>query len=154
VTVPFIQGWGVHWYAKVPGADNVTAFDSPGATLPVSNCPLVAVAVCGCWPALVQVTVSPAEIVTSGGVNAHVLMSEALASVISTVALSARADEAANDNASTRLATSELTTAANGTRRRPRIWIVACTRPSYPAGMRRRLDADVFIGSVNGCSIL
>src|SRR3954469_3993373 len=61
-----------------------TAFDSPGGISPVSKVPVVEVAVCCCEPVLRKVTVSPALIVTSGGLKPQELMSVALPSTICT----------------------------------------------------------------------
>src|SRR5712692_5085196 len=46
-TVPFIQGCGVQMYAKIPGASNWIVAEAPGATIPLSNDPSLAVTL---WP--------------------------------------------------------------------------------------------------------
>ena len=67
VTVPFSAGWIVQWYAYVPAIANDTVLFPEGAMTPVSKTPSSDVAVCptGSW--LIQVTLSPMEIVTFCG---------------------------------------------------------------------------------------
>ena len=67
VIEPVICGWIAQWYGNEPAVLNVTVFEAPVSSVPVSNAPPSAVAVCGISSEFVQVTVSPTVTVTVGG---------------------------------------------------------------------------------------
>ena len=67
--VPCMNGWMMQTYVYVPGVANVCDPLAPFASRPVLKLPLLAVALCSLGPLLVQITVSPAWIVSVPGVN-------------------------------------------------------------------------------------
>jgi len=68
VTVAIMNGCGVQWYAKTPGASNVYEKIPPGMSVPESNTPSSDVTVCGVSISLfVQHTVVPTGTVSVSG---------------------------------------------------------------------------------------
>lgn len=74
MTVPFIDGWNVQWYAYVPAVVKVMVFPPSGGIAPVSNAPVSDVAVWSSGSLFSQLTVSPALIVTVGGTKVKLWM--------------------------------------------------------------------------------
>src|SRR5919109_3911063 len=74
VIVPFMNGWGVQTYWNLPAVSKVCERLWPLPNVPVSKLPSSAVAECSTSSSFVQVTVSPASIVTDFGENAKSLI--------------------------------------------------------------------------------
>ena len=77
--VPFIPGWNLHMYVKVPTVSKVRLKVAPGESVPLSKVPSVIPpwveeTVCGAESLLVQVTLAPFLILTELGPKAKPLI--------------------------------------------------------------------------------